>query len=80
MADRSQGMALTRVPTEQLKQLLRCVYREQIACPITPAQLAPLGFQEDSEWLMGSLRGLDAAATRAVLVAVLAERIAAEDD
>ncbi len=78
MADRAQGMALTRVPTEQLKLLLRCVHREEIACPITPAQLAPLGLQGDSEWLMGSLRGLDAKATRAVLVAVLAERLAAE--
>jgi len=78
MADRTQGLGLTRVPTEQLRALLRHVHRAEIACPVTPGQLAPLGLQAHSEWLMGTLRGLDAAATRAILVAVIAERMAAE--
>jgi hypothetical protein len=68
-------MALTGVPTQELKQLLRLVHRNELALPITPAALAFAGFQHRVEELMQSLRGLDEAGTRAVLVAVLAERM-----
>ena len=75
----SEVLGLTRLTTEQLKDLLRFVYREELTCPITPAQLAPLGFQGESESIMNTMRNLDAHATRAVLIAVIAERMERED-
>jgi hypothetical protein len=71
-------MALTGVPTTELEQLLRLVYRKQIEIPITPVGLALVGLQHRAEELMQSLRGLDEPGVRAVLVAVTAERIAIE--
>jgi hypothetical protein len=41
---------------------------------VTPGSLAALGLQDWSEALLGTLRGLEEAGIRAVLVAVLAER------
>ncbi|MFV8753521.1 hypothetical protein ACNOYE_23460 [Nannocystaceae bacterium ST9] len=73
-------MALTGVPTEELKQLLRRVHRNEIAIPITPANLAFVGLQHRAGEIMQSLRGLDEPGARAVLVAVLAERRQAEAD
>lgn len=72
-------MALTGVPTDELKQLLRYVYRREVGLPITPVELARVGLQHRSEEFMQSLRGLDEAGVRALLVAVTAERIAAEE-
>ncbi len=71
-------MALTGVPSDELKLLLRYIHRREVACPITPVEIARIGLQNRSAELMQSLRGLDEAGTRAVLVAVLAERLAAE--
>jgi hypothetical protein len=68
-------MALTGVPTEELQQLLRLVHRSEVALPITPASLAFVGLLHRAAELMQSLRGLDEVDTRAVLVAVLAERM-----
>jgi hypothetical protein len=68
-------MALTGVPTEELRQLLRLVHRRQLETPITPAGLALVGLQHRSEEIMQTLRGLDEPGVRAVLVAVVAERI-----
>ena len=65
---------LVRVGTEQLRTLLRAVHRGETTVPVTPGSLAALGLQDWSEPLMGTLRGLDEGAVRAVLVAVLAER------
>jgi hypothetical protein len=65
---------LTRVATEDLKRLLRHLYRQEITCPLTAGELARVGLQDRSEPLLDLLRGLDHAATRAVVVAVLAER------
>jgi hypothetical protein len=70
--------ALTGVPTDDLKFLLRLVHREDIAVPITPAELARVGLQHRSEEFMQSLRGLEEPGVRAVLIAVAAERIAVE--
>jgi hypothetical protein len=72
-------MALTGVPTHELQTLLRFVHRREIVVPITPAELARVGLQHRSEELMQSLRGLDDAGVRAVLIAVAAERLAAEE-
>jgi hypothetical protein len=67
------GKALTAIATEDLIALLRLVHRGELACPIRPAGLGEhrlLRLQDD----LGFLTGLDLAATRAVLVAVIAER------
>lgn len=72
-------MALTGVPTHELEQLLRLVYRREIEVPITPVALARVGLQHRSEEFMQSLRGLEESGVRAVLVAVAAERIAVQE-
>lgn len=69
-----RGVGLTQVPTEQLRTLLRAVYRKETTVPVTPASLAALGLQDWSEHVLGTLRELDHKAVHAVLVAVLAER------
>ncbi len=66
---------LTEVPTEDLKRTLLAVHRNDLPCPVTPDTLACVGLQDRSAHLMDTLRGLDAAAVRAVLVAVIAERM-----
>lgn len=72
-------MALTGVPTHELQMLLRYVHRREIEVPITPIGLARVGLQHRSEEFMQSLRGLDEAGVRAVLVAVAAERISNDE-
>lgn len=72
-------MALTGVPTEELKTLLRLVYRTEIEIPITPVGLARVGLQHRSEEFMQSLRGLAEPGVRALLIAVTAERLAVEE-
>ena len=69
-----RGLGLRDVPTQQLRTLLRAVYRKETTVPITPASLAALGLQDWSESVLGTLRELDDRAVHAVLVAVLAER------
>lgn len=68
-------LALRKVSTASLKTLLSHVHRQAIEIPLRPIPLAAIGLQEDAERLLGAMRGLDAAAVRAVLVAVLAERM-----
>ena len=65
---------LKTVSTEELKSLLRYLHRGELDCPVTPGALACLGFQDRSDPLLHTLRGLDESAVRAVIVAVLAER------
>lgn len=67
-------LGLTTTSTEDLRALLRAVFKEQIPCPLTPAGLAAIGLQDASGPLLAHLRGLDARAVHAVLVATLAER------
>ncbi len=74
--DADDSLGLRSVSTEELRTLLKMVHTGQIACPVTPAQLAPLKFQHHTEAMMGILRGLDRSGCHAVLVAVLAERMA----
>lgn len=68
-------IGLRYLPTEVLKKLLRHLHHGEVECPLRPIPLAALGLQVHAERLLGTLRGLDAAGVRAVLVAVLAERI-----
>ncbi len=68
------SLGLRDVPTKDLERLLRAVFHGEPACPLKPSELARLGFQDRQESLLATLRGLDARAVQAVLVAVIAER------
>jgi hypothetical protein len=67
-------LGLVDVKTVDLENALRGVHRGTLPCPLGPAGLAGNGLQHVQESLLGSMRGLDEAGVRAVLVAVLAER------
>lgn len=67
--------ALTSVPTGDLKRALGLLHRGELICPLTPLELVRTGFQNHLDALLGHLRGLNPAGVRAVLTAVLAERI-----
>lgn len=67
-------LGLTSVSTDDLRTLLRAVFKRQVDCPLSPGGLAALGLQDTSPPLLSHLRGLDAPAIHAVLVATLAER------
>jgi hypothetical protein len=66
---------LTEVPTEDLKRALRAIHRGELPCPVTADTLACVGLQDRSPPLLEALRELDARGVRAVLVAVIAERL-----
>ena len=70
------GEGLTSLKTEELKTLLRLLHRGQLILPLTAHSVACAGFQYKQQELMSNLRGLDEAGVRAVLVCVLAERLA----
>lgn len=70
---------LTSLKTEELKTLLRLLHRGQLLLPLTAHSIACAGFQYKHHELMANLRGLDEAGVRAVLVCVLAERLAQEN-
>ena len=67
--------ALTSVPTDDLKKALGLLHRGELSFPLTALELTRTGLQNHLDALLGHLRGLDQAAARAVLTAVLAERI-----
>ena len=67
-------LGLTTISSDHLRALLRAVFKEQIDCPLTPGGLAALGLQDVSGPILSHLRGLEARAVHAVLVAALAER------
>ena len=69
------GSGLTEVHTHDLKKLLGLVHREEPNYPLNPTELARMGLQHCSAPLLATLRGLDAGGVRAVVVAVLAERL-----
>jgi hypothetical protein len=73
MLGKDRGLSAVR--TVDLELLLRKVHREELSCPITQIGLAEAGLLRLGDDL-GHLRGLEVAAIRAVLVAVLAERAA----
>jgi len=67
--------ALTSVPTDDLKKALSLLHRGELQCPLTPLELVRSGFQTHLDAMLGHLRNLDAAGVRAVLTAVLSERL-----
>lgn len=64
---------LSKVRMEDLKRLLRAVHRGTLSSPVSRASLVAHAFG-DIEGNLDLLVGLDHAAARAVLVAVIAER------
>lgn len=68
------ALGLTTVSSDDLRTLLRAVFKQQVECPLGPAGLAAVGLQDTSAPLLAHLRDLDARAVHAVLVATLAER------
>ena len=66
---------LTQMSTDELKKLLRLIYKEQIEFPLDAQRIACAGFQYRHQVLIDALRGLDRHAARAVVVCVLAERL-----
>ena len=73
----SFGAALTAVSTGELRALLRALHRGTLRCPISHPELLRAGLPALVD-RVGFLQGLDEAASRAVLTAVIAERAAAE--
>lgn len=64
---------LTAIPSKDLETMLSRLYRGELRCPITHASLVIAGLPHLVD-RVGFLSGLDENATRAVLVAVIAER------
>jgi len=71
------AVGLTEVETRHLKQLLALVHRGELNYPLNVQELARTGLQHCAPPLLGHLRGLDGPAVRAILTAVLAERLPA---
>lgn len=71
------GLGLVAIPTRDLKAMLARLHHGALACPITHQQLVVAGLPHLVD-RVGFLSGLDESAVRAVLVAVIAERRAAE--
>ncbi len=66
---------LTEVRTDDLKKLLRLAHRGEPTYPLTALELARLGLQHCAPPLLATLRGLGEDAVKALLVAVIAERL-----
>ena len=67
------GRALSQTPTEDLEILLRFAHQGKIDYPVTRKMLLLMGMNRMAE-MADILFGLDERGTRAVLIAVLAER------
>ncbi len=73
MHDAASG--LTGIATDDLKKALAALHRGSMRCPWTIEELTRHGLQHCATGLLGQLRHLDAAGSRAVLVNVIAERL-----
>ncbi|UJR86865.1 hypothetical protein [Sandaracinus amylolyticus] len=71
------GKGLVHVSTSDLKLMLSRLHRGQLGCPVTHDRLVIAGLPQLVD-KVDFLKGLDEAAVRAVLVAVIAERSAQE--
>ncbi len=67
--------ALTSVPTDDLKKALLLLHRGELSFPLTALEVTRTGLQAHQDALLAHLRGLDANGVRAVLTAVLSERM-----
>jgi|GEM_PF-1511398 len=66
---------LSEVRTDDLKKLLRLAHRGEPNYPLNAQELARMGLQHCAEPMLAMLRALDDAAVKAVLIAVIAERL-----
>jgi hypothetical protein len=69
------SFGLTDVSTDDLKKALALLHQGHLDTPVDAGVLARMGLQHCSAPLLSQLRGLDAPGVRAVLTAVLAERL-----
>ena len=76
----AKPIGLTELTLDELKKLLRFVYRHEVEFPLNAQRIACIGFQHRQTILMGALRGLDAKAVQTVLVCVIAERLQSQDN
>ncbi len=67
---------LTEVTTKDLEKLLRFVHRGELRFPLDVGELTRVGLQHCASLLLAQLRELDERAVQAVVVAVMAERLA----
>ena len=68
------GAGLTVLSTDKLKKVFRLVHRGELPCPFQQSTLMSMGLNQVAE--EGTLLcGLEERAVRAILTAVLAERI-----
>ena len=72
----ANNLGLVAVPTHLLKRALKALHSGDMVTPININSLCALGLQDVGESLLGAMRGLDKSGVHAVLVAVLAERLA----
>lgn len=72
------AVGLTQITTEELKKALKALHGGELTCPLTIADLTRVGLQYCANDFLEMLRNLDHDAVRAVLVAVIAERLAME--
>ncbi len=70
------GEGLTGLKTEELKRLLSLLHKGQLILPFSAHSIACAGFQYKQTELMAAFRGVEESGVRAVLVCVLAERLA----
>ena len=68
-------VGLTPVSTKDLRTLLLHLHRGELEFPLAIPELTRVGLQHCALDLLHQLRGLDAEATRAVVTAVLSERL-----
>ena len=71
-------LGLTSVATSDLKRALRALHRGDLTTPFNIEGFTRNGLQHVAVDLLGHLRTLDENGAKAVLVAVLAERLEAE--
>ena len=69
---------LTEMTTDELKELLRLIYKGEVEFPLNAQRIACIGFQYKHNVLINALRGLDGKAAQSVVVCVLAERLKLE--
>jgi len=72
---KSNRPSLAQVSTSVLESLLSAVQEGAIAPPLTRAGLAAIGLRNQEELLEPAFRNLDAGACRAVILAILNERV-----
>ncbi len=75
---KKRSLGLTEVDTADLRKTLKVVHAGHLKTPLTLPELTRCGLQHCADHLMGALRMVDDEGLRAVLVCVLAERLATE--